>query len=66
MSNWNNERKCETCGKITRKRKHKKCPECGGNLTQSDIQIKSEIISDSACHHPNAFSYPTICMTCVE
>lgn len=60
MSNWNNERKCETCGKITRKRKHAKCPECGGNLTRNDIQIEPAIISDSASYYPDTFSYPAI------
>ena len=55
MSNWNNERKCETCGKITRKRKHINCPECGGNLILIN-DIKIETISSA--YYPANDNYP--------
>ena len=56
MSNWNNERKCETCGKITRKRKHINCPECGGKLTQN-IQTKTATNTNSEQYSPVIYAH---------
>jgi hypothetical protein len=52
MGNWNYERKCNDCGRITRKRKHKKCPGCGGEF----ISITDELHKITA--QPNTTPTP--------
>lgn len=63
MSNYQKERICRNCGKITKKRKHIQCPLCGGVLSSNNKisnNAKPIITSDAIYYSQTTAEYPII------
>ena len=53
-------RKCKSCEFETNKRKHKKCPMCGDELTPNITNAEKPVLTGSgSIYHPSS-SYPII------